>query len=51
MHSIKNKETRGGKSFPAKASRDVGMVDSVSDATSSSMEKPFITDIQLKYNL
>ena len=34
------KEQRGGKMFPTKTSRDVGIVDSVSDATGSSMEKP-----------
>ena len=31
--------TRGGKMFPTKTSRDVGMVYSVSDATGSSMER------------
>ena len=32
--------TRGVKMFPTKTSRDVGMVNGVSDATGSSMEKP-----------
>ena len=40
LHSIKSKETRGVKMFPTKTSRDVGMVDCVSDATGSCMEKP-----------
>ena len=39
LHSIKSKETRGVKMFPTKTSRDVGMVDGVSDATGSCMEK------------
>ena len=40
LHSIKSKETRGVKMFPTKTSRDVGMVDCVSDATGIGMEKP-----------
>ena len=32
--------TREVKMLPTKTSRDVGMVDSVSNATGSSMEKP-----------
>ena len=40
LHSIKSKETRGVKMFPTKTGRDVGMVDGVSDATGSCMERP-----------
>ena len=36
---LKRKETRGVKVFPTKTSRDVGMMDGVSDATGSSMKK------------
>ena len=32
--------------FPIKTSRDVGMVDDVSDATGSSMEKQLVEKIQ-----
>ena len=39
LHCIKSKETRGVKMFPTKTSRDVGMVDGVSDATGRSMKK------------
>ena len=35
LHLIKSKETRGVKMFPTKTSRDVGMVDGVSDSTGS----------------
>ena len=40
LHSIESKETRGVKMFPTKTSRDVGMVDCVSDTTGIGMEKP-----------
>ena len=38
--SVKSTETRGVKMFPTKTSSDVGMVDCVSEATGSCMEKP-----------
>ena len=40
LQLAKSKET-GVKMFPTKTSRDVGMVDGVSDATGSSMKKYF----------
>ena len=39
FHSIKCKDTRGVKMFPTRTSRDVGMVNDVSDTTGSSMKK------------
>ena len=39
LHSVKSTETRGVKLFPTKTSSDAGMVDCVSDATGSCMEK------------
>ena len=42
MYCVHSKKLikQGYKNFPSKTSRDVGMVDSVSDATGSCMEKP-----------
>jgi len=42
MHCVHAKKlmNQGTKMFPSKTSRDVGMVDGVSDATGSCMEKP-----------
>ena len=46
LHSIKSEETRGVKMFPTKTSRDVGMVDGVSDATGSCMENQLVEKVQ-----